>query len=132
MDCWLDPKGKEAESSQLPKGKKLPIATGIVSREDETKKEAASNFGMDCWLDPNGKEAEGWLSPVMTEHLFNRDPPQLPNWPIFKKARGAYFHFEPSQGFSDNVFFLGEEAKILGFSSLRLSASAVSCSNFKI
>jgi hypothetical protein len=60
---------------------------------------------MDCWLDPKGKEAEGWLSPVMTEHLFKRDPPQLPNWPIFKKARGAYFHFEPSQGFSDNVFF---------------------------
>ena len=36
MDCWSDPKGKEAESSQLPKGKKLPIATGIVSREDSS------------------------------------------------------------------------------------------------
>jgi len=134
----LTPARNEEGGSQLPKGKKLPIATiatGIVSREDspwlpkrETKKEAASNFGMD----PNGKEAEGWLSPVITEHLFKRDPPQLPNWSIFKKARGAYFHFEPSQGFSDNVFFLGKGAKILGFSSLRLSASAVSCSNFKI
>jgi hypothetical protein len=34
MDFWLAPNGKEAESSQLPKGKKIPIATGIVSRED--------------------------------------------------------------------------------------------------
>jgi hypothetical protein len=72
MDCWLDPNRKEAESSRLPKGKKLPIATSIVSREDsswlpkhEAKKEAASNFHSDCWLDPNGKVVEGWLFPGM-------------------------------------------------------------------
>ena len=96
----MDPNGKEAESSQLPKGKKLPIATSIVSREDsswlpkhETKKEAASNFGMDCWLDPNGKEAEissqlpkGNKLPIATGIVSSEDSSWLPKHETKKEA----------------------------------------------